>query len=220
MWSDGKICDSIFGAVCGGHTEDVDKAWGGNPYSYLVGKYDGPGRIKKYGPLAVESNVKRWIENSPSAYCNSVRRRVPEALNYTKKYFRWEERKIQAEIHQALLKRSINVGEVLDLVPEERGVSGRIIRLKIVGTEGDAYVNGELNIRRALSETTLWSSCFIVKTVAGEDSVPDTFILKGAGWGHGVGMCQTGAAVMAHSGKSYKAILRHYYEGIEIKRLY
>jgi len=220
MWADGKICDSIFGAVCGGHTEDVDKAWGGNPYAYLVGKFDGPGRIKKYGPLTVESNVRRWIENSPSAYCNSVRRRVPEALDYTKKYFRWEDRKTQVEIQQALQKRSIHVGQVLDLIPKERGVSGRIIRLKIVGTEGEAFVNGELNIRRALSETTLWSSCFIVKTVVGMDGIPDAFLFKGAGWGHGVGMCQTGAAVMALSGKSYREILKHYYDGIEIKRLY
>ncbi|NQT26625.1 SpoIID/LytB domain-containing protein [candidate division KSB1 bacterium] len=220
MWSDGKICDSIFGAVCGGHTEDVDKAWGGSPYSYLVGAYDGPDALKKYGPLSVEDNAIKWIENSPPAYCNSVRRNVPKALEYTKKYFRWDVELAQNEVQQALLKRSIDVGQVLSLISEERGVSGRIIRLRISGTEGEHYINGELNIRRALSETTLWSSCFTVRTVTGLDTIPDTFILRGAGWGHGVGMCQTGAAIMALSRKSYRHILKHYYEGIEIKRLY
>lgn len=220
MWSDGKICDSIFGAVCGGHTEDVDKAWGGSPYSYLVGDYDGPETLKQYGPLTVEDNVRKWIENSPPAYCNSAGINVPEALEYTKKYWRWEVELTQDRVRQALRKQSIDVGPVLNMIPEERGVSGRIIRLRIVGAGGETRINGELNIRRALSETTLWSSCFIVRSISDQEPIPEAFILKGAGWGHGVGMCQTGAAIMALNKKSYRDILRHYYEGIEIKRLY
>lgn len=220
MWSDGRICDSIFGAVCGGHTEDVDKAWGGGACSYLVGNFDGPDRLKRYGPLSVEQNAKQWIETSPPAYCNSVLRNVPEAMEYTKKYFRWSVELTQDALRKALSERSIDVGEVLDLIPEERGVSGRIIRLGIVGAEGRTHINGELNIRRALSETTLWSSCFTVSRIMNPDSIPRAFVLKGAGWGHGVGMCQTGAAVMAMSGRSFRDILTHYYRGIEIKRLY
>ncbi|MBN1664341.1 MAG: SpoIID/LytB domain-containing protein, partial [Deltaproteobacteria bacterium] len=214
MYSDGKMVDAIFCGVCGGHTEDVDLAWGGKAYDYLKGTFDGPNSMKKYGPLHIEENARRWIDDNPEVFCNANQHTVPAALDYTKKYFRWEVRLTPDEIRNALSKRKIEIGDVLDLIPLERGVSGRIIRLKVVGSEGERIIRGELNIRQALSTTTLWSSCFYVRQ---EDC---QFILKGAGWGHGVGMCQTGAAIMALGGKKFHEILKHYYRSVELKRLY
>ncbi len=105
-------------------------------------------------------------------------------------------------------------------MPLVRGESGRIVKLKVVGTDGEQIVEGELAIRKAISATTLWSSCFVVEKQEGENGVPESFTFRGAGWGHGVGMCQTGAAGMALKGKKFDAILKHYYKNTQIKRLY
>lgn len=214
MRSDGDLLDAIFGAVCGGHSESVDLAWGGSPHPSLEGRLDGPNALARYGPLTVESNVRRWIDDSPNAFCNSTVGTVPAALDYTKKYFRWEKVLTPMEIEEALEQQNKGVGRVLEIFPLERGRSGRIIQLKVIGSNGESLIHGELNIRRALSTTTLWSSCFYVTKES------NVFIFKGAGWGHGVGMCQTGAAGMALRGKKAGAILTHFYKDIEIDRLY
>ena len=214
LFSGDRLVDAIFGGVCGGHTEDVDLAWGGQPYAYLKGTLDGPHALRRYGPLHIEENARRWIDAHPPSHCNTNRNPVPASLNYTKKYFRWEVRLTRDEIRQALAKRHIDIGDPVALIPLERGVSGRIVRLRIAGTRGETIIRGELNIRQALSPTTLWSSCFYVR------EAEDGFAFKGAGWGHGVGMCQTGAAMMAEGGKKFDAILRHYYRDVQFRRLY
>jgi SpoIID/LytB domain protein len=216
LWKDG-VCDAVYSAVCGGHSESSAMVWGGDK-SYLSGDYDGPDDLNWYGSLQNERHVKRWIADNPSANCNTTALNAP-GLDYTKKYFRWEVRIEQAELQELLFRKSnVMVGDILSLEPLERGVSGRVTRLKINGSQGEWVIQGELAIRKALSQSTLWSSCFTVLTEGGFP--PQTFVLKGAGFGHGVGMCQTGAAVMALDGKRFDKILKHFYRGATIKRIY
>ena len=142
-------------------------------------------------------------------------------MEYTRKYFRWRKPLTQFEL-QSNLKSAIgwSEGNILDLIPLSRGVSGRIVQLQIKGERGSKLIKGELNIRKALDATTLWSSCFVVEKGGLSGSAPGTFILHGAGWGHGVGMCQTGAAGMALDGRNFHDILTTYFKGTKIKRLY
>jgi stage II sporulation protein D len=220
MMKGDKICDAIFGAVCGGHTEDVEKAWGGERVDYLRGRIDGSPWLNRYGSLQNEDNIKRWIDDSPDAFCNTQRIKVPNGLQYTVKYFRWEIRLSQTALQQSIEDYTgEQVGQIRELNPLARGVSGRITQLEVAGTRKTIIIKGELNIRKALSATTLWSACFYVKK-DGWASLPEYFILKGAGFGHGVGMCQTGAAMMALRGRKFHHILKHYYKGVTISKLY
>jgi SpoIID/LytB domain protein len=140
---------------------------------------------------------------------------VPEALNYTKRYFRWTTRYTTSELSNIILtKTGENIGSLLEIIPVERGVSGRLKKIKLRGSQKTATVEGELTIRKALSSNYLFSSCFVV------DRQNNDFIIKGAGWGHGVGMCQTGAAMMALKGFNYRTILDHYYAGAKLVKLY
>lgn len=221
LWKEGHVCHALYSAVCGGHGEDFDNAWGGQPKSYLHGGFDGSGRLKRYGSLSRERNVKKWIDDNPPAYCNTTKGSIPSVLEYTKKYFRWEVHYTQEDLRNILRKKTNkNVGEILDLVPIKRGVSGRIIRLKVAGKKEYLVLERELEIRRTLSSNTLWSSCFYVIKKGWGGEAPREFIIKGAGWGHGVGMCQTGAAVMALKRKRFDQILKHFYRGVQIRKLY
>ena len=218
----GRLINAVYSAVCGGHTEDNENVWPGDPLPYLRGVLDADASVKSLpNALRDEATVRRWIESYPDVYCNTVTRPVPPALEYTKKYFRWEVRYSRSELEEILRQKTgRSVGQLLDLVPLERGVSGRIIRLRIVGTDTNFVLQRELTIRRSLSPNTLYSAAFVVDKELGPDGQIETFVLKGAGWGHGVGMCQTGAAGMALAGKSFDEILRHYYSGIELEKVY
>lgn len=217
----GKVCSAVYSAVCGGHTENNENAWGGEAKQYLEGRYDGPDRLRLYGDLSEEKNVKRWIDRTPDAYCNTKRDDALPALEYTKKYFRWEVRYSQAELRETIEKNTgRSVGAILNIKPMARGKSGRILKLTVEGKTGDIILQGELEIRKALSPNTLWSSCFYTVKRGWTAGAPDEFLIKGAGWGHGVGMCQTGAAILALNGSRFDHILRHYYKGAQIRRLY
>jgi SpoIID/LytB domain protein len=221
LWKDHKICDAIYGSVCGGHGEDSDKAWGAQPKSYLQGRYDGPHPLKRYGSLSSEERARLWIDNNPPAYCNTTQGWTLDAMEYTKKYFRWEIILKQDEVKNSLQSfAGKDLGTVLDLMPLERGVSGRITKMRIVCEKDTLIVQGELNIRKALSSSTLWSSCFYALKRTNADGIPAEFVLKGAGWGHGVGMCQTGAATLALKGEPFDQILKYYFSGIRIRRIY
>lgn len=220
LYHEGRILDAVYSAVCGGHTDNVEEIWNTSPKVHLKSKVDGPSSLKRYEPLDQEENVRKWILEAPHAYCNTQNGQWPNAFAYTQKYFRWEVRVSQEELKTQLEKTTgKSLGWIREIVPLKRTKSGRITKLKIVGTERDTVLEGELTIRRALSPNTLWSSCFIVIPQV-TNGIPQSFILKGAGWGHGVGMCQTGAGVLAFCGKSYKKILKFYYPNVEIKRLY
>ncbi len=210
-----KICETFYSGVCGGHTENNEYVWEGEPRVYLKGKLDADLNSFSNTFLQNEENVRLWIESSPNVFCNTQKEPVPDFLKYTTKYFRWEVRYSQREISNIIRKKTgENIGRLLKVIPVSRGVSGRLTEIKFEGTRKTITIEKELAIRKALSENYLYSSCFVVNR-DGND-----FIIKGAGWGHGVGMCQAGAAMMALQGFKYRKILNHYYQNAEIVKLY
>ena len=176
--------------------------------------------------LKLESNAQHFIKGSPGAFCNtSEKTLLARVLNdydhSSTNFFRWEQRYSQDEISSIIREKSgFDFGKILDLLAVERGESGRLVRLKIVGSRRTMVVGKELEIRRWLSPSHLYSSAFIVEKQALRDGVPGGFVLRGAGWGHGVGLCQIGAAVMAHRAYTHEAILKHYFINAEIEKLY
>jgi SpoIID/LytB domain protein len=222
---EGKPCDARFSKCCGGVTEDFRAAWSDDLHPYLVPVADAPDTRLPQPPLTDATAAHAFITAAPEAYCNcsdpAILRRVLNNYDQTTgDFYRWKVRLTHSEMAALLLKKlSIDIGRPLALEPLERGLSGRITRLKIRGDAATVTIGKELEIRRALSATHLYSSAFIVET-EGDPKRPDTFVLRGAGWGHGVGLCQIGAAVMACRGIGYQDILRHYYPGSTIGRLY
>lgn len=219
----GELCTTPFSAMCGGHTENSENVWIGGPQSHLRGVFDvlNAGPIESRFDLSNEQNARTWIESLPTVFCNVQKNGNPEYAAYAKKFFRWQVSMSRSELEKNIENYSgKEFGSLVDLVPVSRGVSGRIIELRIVGTKDSFTIGKELRIRKALSPNTLYSACFVIdkKDVSGK--LADEFIIKGAGWGHGVGMCQIGAALMAEKGGDAKTILQHYYSGTQIKRLY
>jgi stage II sporulation protein D len=215
MYGD-EICDTRYAGVCGGHSENNEDVWNNAPQPYLRGRLDSKfadSFRKNY--LIDENHVRQWIESSPDVFCNTTQIPVPDALEYTKKYFRWSVRYSTDELSRIITnKTGKNIGTLTDIIPLERGVSGRLKKVELRGTRRSIIVERELEIRKALSPNYLYSSCFVV------DRAGNDFIIKGAGWGHGVGMCQTGAAIMALNGYRYREILNHYYQNSKIVKLY
>ena len=177
--------------------------------------------------LTQEEEADRWIRSNPPAFCNTTDRKVlSEVLNdydqETADFYRWKVTLTQEKLQQLLEEKlKMNFGDILDMKAVERGTSGRISKLQIIGTEKTFTIGKELEIRRALSDSHLYSSAFVVdKFDLDENQVPQRFELIGAGWGHGVGLCQIGAAVMGNEGYSYEDILLRYYQRAEIKKIY
>ena len=222
-----EICDARFSKCCGGATEEFQYCWENirKPYLAAVRDLDGNGAAGM-PDLTIEENAERWIRTAPESFCNTADKKIlSEVLNdydqETTDFYRWHVTYTQEQLKTLISnKLKIDFGDIIDLVPLERGRSGRICRLKIVGSDRTFTIGKELEIRRALSETHLYSSAFVVDKENIEDGVPQTFRLTGAGWGHGVGLCQIGAAVMGAKGYTYDRILLHYYHGAEIKKIY
>ena len=220
-----KICDARFSKCCGGVFEEFQNCWEPVKYSYLVKVRDGK-NPQDIPDLTVEENAREWIMTSPEAYCNTTDQKILSQVlnNYdqeTVNFYRWKEEYTQKELSELILKRSgVDYGDIVDLVPVERGTSARLIKLKIVGTKKTMTIGKELEIRRTLSPSHLYSSAFVVEKQGEENGVPAKFILHGAGWGHGVGLCQIGAAVMGEQGFKYKEILLHYFVGASIESRY
>jgi stage II sporulation protein D len=225
-----KVCDARFYKCCGGVTELFENTWEPVNHPYLVKVIDNPAAPAGYNmDLSIEENAATWILTNPEAFCNTKDEQILSQMlnNYdqeTPDFYRWETTLTQAEIKSLLLNKvGIDVGDVLDLIPVERGVSGRLIRLKIVGSKRSITIGNELEIRKALSKSHLYSSAFVVeKKMPAEkkNNTPDAFVLKGAGWGHGVGLCQIGAAVMSTKGYSYQEILTHYFPSSKLEKIY
>jgi len=216
----GEIVNAPYASVCGGHTENNEQIWAGHARPHLRGVYDGSAPTA-FAALANEDSVRLWLAENPPAYCNLSAVAVPAGLAYSRKYFRWQFTFSATELRDNIRKQTgEDFGELLDLQPLSRGVSGRITRLRVIGTKKSFDINRELAIRQALSPQTLWSSLFLIdRTPAANGGVAE-FTLRGAGAGHGVGMCQIGAARMALDGSSHEAILAHYYTGVRIIRVY
>ena len=223
------ICDARFSKCCGGETEEFQYCWEDTPKSYLTAVRDLVLGVKneEYSSLQDEATAERWIRSNPPAFCNTTDKKIlSQVLNdydqETADFYRWKVTYSQEKLQQLFEEKlKMNFGAILDMKAVERGKSGRISKLQIIGTEKTFTIGKELEIRRALSDTHLYSSAFVVdKYDKDEQGVPQRFEIIGAGWGHGVGLCQIGAAVMGEQGYDYNDILLHYYQGAEIKQLY
>ena len=223
-----EICDARFSKCCGGITEEFQYCWEDTPKTYLTAVRDIALGVEHTLPnLTHEEEAEKWIRFNPPAFCNTQDKKIlSEVLNdydqETVNFYRWKETLSQEKLQQLIAdKLKMDLGAILDMKAVERGKSGRISKLQIIGTEKTFTIGKELEIRRTLSDSHLLSSAFVVdKYDKDEQGVPQRFELIGAGWGHGVGLCQIGAAVMGEQGYHYDAILLHYYQGAEIKKLY
>lgn len=224
---DEKLCDARFSKSCGGMTESFDAAWADQRYDYLAVSYDGEEFPAGFNlPLTVEANAEKWIRQTPPAFCNTTDPNVlgkilPDFDQATRDFYRWRVTIAQTEL-QELLRRKLGIdfGAILRLEPLERAGSGRLVKLRIVGERETLVIGKELAIRRALSASHLYSSAFVIETSGNGQGIPENFTLIGAGWGHGVGLCQIGAALMAERGYSFDQILAHYYRGAQLQNLY
>lgn len=219
-----QICDARFSKCCGGMTEEFQYCWEPVHHLYLSRVRDD--ETGSLPDLTREEEADRWIRSEPDSFCRTNDEKIlQQVLNgydrETPDFYRWKITYTQAELSGLIARKTgIPFGDILDLVPLERGTSGRISRLKIIGKEKTLIIGKELEIRRVLSETHLYSSAFVVDKEAVAEGIPGRFRLTGAGWGHGVGLCQIGAAVMGAAGYGYERILSHYYPGASIEKRY
>ena len=226
LTSDGQICDARFGKCCGGVTEEFQYCWENSPKSYLKAVRDVGEGGEDLPDLTVEAAARKWILSEPESFCNTKDAKILSQVlnNYdqeTHDFYRWHVDYTQEELSEIISKKAgMDFGQITDLVPLERGKSGRISKLRIVGTKRTFTIGKELEIRRVLSTSHLYSSAFVVDRLDVVDGIPQKFHISGAGWGHGVGLCQIGAAVMGEHGYKYDEILLHYYRGAEIEKIY
>ena len=222
-----EICDARFSKCCGGVSEEYEYCWDNTHKPYLLSVVDNaPLGTAPTIDLTDEKTAQEWIQSSPEAFCNTKDAAVLGQVlnNYdqeTQDFYRWIVDFKQTELAELIRRKSgLDFGEIIDLQPLERGKSGRITRLRIVGTKLTRIIGKELEIRRTLSESHLYSSAFVVERSEVVNGVPQHFRLIGAGWGHGVGLCQIGAAVMGEKGYRYDEILHHYYQTAAIQAQY
>ncbi|MDD5170961.1 MAG: SpoIID/LytB domain-containing protein, partial [Syntrophales bacterium] len=220
---DDEICDARYHKACGGRTDSFDNTWENIAVPYLASIDDAD---IPHDPIFTEAAAREWVSTRPDAYCNTTDRLLlhqilPDFDRETADFFRWRVSYGREELEAILRDKSgIDFGCLQAIVPLDRGPSGRIIRLRIEGSKQTVIVGKELEIRRWLSRSHLFSSAFCVSVERDASGVPSSFILQGAGWGHGVGLCQIGAAAMAAKGYPAEGILKHYFHGAELKKLY
>ena len=218
-----EVCDARFSKACGGRTELFENCWEEMPIQYLQSISDSS---VNYPPILNETDAEHWFTSSPDVYCNTTDRKMlqhvlPSFDQETMDFFRWKMEYSRDQLEEILYTKSgIDFGRVMDIVPMKRGPSGRIVKLKIIGSKRTIIVGKELEIRRWLSKSHLYSSAFILKIERDMNGLPTKFTFHGAGWGHGVGLCQIGAAVMATTGFTAEEIAKHYFSGVEMRKLY
>jgi SpoIID/LytB domain protein len=227
LMSDGEICDARYSKCCGGISENFENVWEPDPKSYLTAVADThPHGQFPAADLRDEQEATGWIHSSPTAFCNTsdlsvLSQVLPGFDQKTRDFYRWKVEYDQEELSALIRSRSgIDFGKIVRLEPLERGRSGRMIRLRVSGTKRSVIVGKDLEIRKWLSPSHLYSSAFTVDTENIKNGIPGKFILNGAGWGHGVGLCQIGAAVMGELGYGYREILGHYFRGATVDPLY
>ena len=222
----GELCDARFSKSCGGVYEQFENCWQDEHYPYLVARRDDDDEMN-FPDLTREDIAADWILSSPHAHCNTTDKEIlSQVLNdydqETTDFYRWRVEYTQDELSKLIKERTgDDYGRIIDLEPVARGTSGRLYKLRIVGEKMSKTIGKELAIRYALSPSCLYSSAFIVEKINEiPDGFPEKFILRGAGWGHGVGLCQIGAAVMGAKGYSYDQILLHYFIDANIETIY
>jgi SpoIID/LytB domain protein len=220
--SGGQIASAPYAGVCGGFTENNDAVWSGKPRSYLRSRFDGKKDSRQPQSLNSDESVRQWLGLESHAHCNLMNGEPPRSLAYARGYFRWQ-RQIPALELAGSIKRKTNedAGTLLELLPLQRGASGRVTKIRVVGSKKSFEIGGELAIRQALSPQALPSALFVVDKAAGGTNGGSTdFLIRGGGWGHGVGMCQVGAAMQAMQGRLYQNILEFYYKNARLARAY
>ncbi len=224
LFFDGRVCDARFSKSCGGVSELYENAWDEDHHDYLVPVRDALGEAMP--DLTRENQAESWIRSTPKALCHVgdpalFRRILPQVDQETTDAFRWRIVLLQDELSERLREKTgVDMGNILSLTSVRRGPSGRIVEMLVTGTKTALTVGKELEIRRVLSASHLRSSAFVVDTEGTSGGVPEKFVLTGAGWGHGVGLCQIGAGVMGDRGFTAEQILTHYFSGATIERLY
>ena len=223
---EGKICDARFSKCCGGVSENFENVWEPVRHRYLTKVVDSEFGDTTCVDLRQEDEAEPWIRNKPRAFCNTTDEKIlsqilPDFDQATTDFYRWKVEYSQDELAELIKKRSgIDFGQIKRLEPIERGHSSRLIKLKIHGTKKTLNVGKELEIRKWLSDSHLYSSAFVIEHLDAKNGIPQKFVLIGAGWGHGVGLCQIGAAVMGEKGYSYKEILMHYFKDAVLEKSY
>ncbi len=215
------ILDTPFHLICGGHTEDSAVPGEKGEEVLFKGKYDWHTVPDDFTTLQDELMVRKWIHSRPDTWSNLKGRSLPPSLERVKKYFRWEMNYSRKELEELIRKKTgEDIGILFEVIPLQRGRSGRLKEVELIGSLKNYRIRGQLNIREALAYDYLPSSCFIVEGELDDTGTPISFTFVGAGQGHGIGMCKTGAAVMAMEGKNSKEILEHYFESCDIKSIY
>ncbi len=220
---DGEVCDARYSKACGGITEEYRTAWKDTGVPYLISISDGP---RPFKPITTETGARDWINSKPEAYCNTddinvLMRILPDFDLKTEGFFRWRVEYTRCELEEIIREKSgYDIGTLKEITPIERGPSGRISLIKIKGSKMTITLGKELEIRRWLSRSHLYSSAFVIDTKYDPSGEVQGFTFSGAGWGHGVGLCQIGAAIMAIKGFKAEDILRHYFPGTLIERIY
>lgn len=223
LTSQGQICDARYYKCCGGQTDIFSSAWEDQSPPYLQSITDDD---HMHSPISSETEAADWLFDLPPAYCNTtdkalLRKILPTFDQETLNFYRWQVTYTRRELEDILKKKSgIDFGNLQHIIPLDRGPSGRIYKLKIIGTKRTVVVGKELEIRRWLSDSHLLSSAFVVIAEHETYGSVRRFIFHGGGWGHGVGLCQIGAAVMAAKGFKAEDILAHYFTGANLRKLY
>ena len=223
---DGFLCDTRFSKCCGGVSEQFETCWQNEHRKYLIPVRDTDFRSASVPDLTIEAEAEKWIRSAPPAFCSrpsgNILRQVLNSYDQeTTDFYRWSVRYSADTLSELFARKSgIDVGRITAITPVKRGPSGRIYELSVQGTIKSVIIGKELEIRRVLSESHLFSSAFVIDTEQDSDGNAKAFVLTGAGWGHGVGLCQIGAAVMSDNGYNYREILAHYYPNTGIGKFY
>ena len=218
-----EICDARYYKSCGGQTEIFSTAWEDKSPAYLMSVTDD---VSMHPSVQTEKDAQQWLLGRPPAFCNTTDKKMlskilPAFDQETIDFYRWQVIYPRQELEDLIRKKSgIDFGELKDIVAVGRGPSGRIYKLRIEGSRRTVVVGKELEIRRWLSPSHLLSSAFVVSKTSALDGSVESFTLNGGGWGHGVGLCQIGAAAIASRGYNVEAILAHYFTDVSLQKLY
>ncbi|HHS13745.1 MAG TPA: SpoIID/LytB domain-containing protein [bacterium] len=220
LYSNRQICETLYSRLCGGHTSDNHPIHS-KPYAPgLQSVYDGKSNHRRKN-LNKEGHVDDWIKSNPKVYCNPQIHEWYPLLENAGEAFRWEVTHSRKKLEEIIIEKTgEDIGTLFDIVPVKRGNSGRLKEIEIIGSRKNLYITKDINIRQTLDRDILQSSCFIIESELGVDGIPLSFRFIGAGLGHGAGLCQTGATVMAHEGQSYLNILNHYFKGGKMHQIY
>lgn len=215
------IRDTPFHLISGGHTEDEYDIEEDDGLPHVKGRYNYSKVPKDFQSLKNEEAARVWIAARPETWDNLRGRELPVALEQVKKHFRWEMNYSRRELEDLIRKKTgEDIGILFEIIPHVRGASGRLKEIELIGSLKNYRIRGELNIRQALAIDYLPSSCFMVERELDDTGTPISFTFVGAGQGHGVGMCKTGAAIMAQEGYKCEDILKHYFESADIQSIY